>query len=153
MNIFYLDNNLTLSAQYYMDRHIVKIPLEIAQMLSTAQSIYHIPSAYKPTHCNHPTNVWVRTSKQNYDWTCMMGLELCKEYTYRYKRVHACQSIIENCIKNMPPLADIGLTQFYLAMPNDCKMDNVVDSYRQYYIKYKKHLAKWKNRNVPSWFV
>lgn len=35
MNIFILDENIEKSAQAHCDRHIVKMPLEMAQMLST----------------------------------------------------------------------------------------------------------------------
>ena len=46
MNIFYLDKNLTINAQYYMDKHIIKQPLESAQLLCGA--LY-----FKSLHMNH----------------------------------------------------------------------------------------------------
>ena len=36
MNLFYLDENLDLCAEYHVDKHIVKMPLEVAQILCTA---------------------------------------------------------------------------------------------------------------------
>ena len=36
MNLFYLDEDLDKSAQYHVDKHIVKMPLEAAQLLCTA---------------------------------------------------------------------------------------------------------------------
>ena len=40
------------------------------------------------------------------------------------------------------------------AMPDDCKIENdSIASYRKYYQLYKSHIANWKMRNVPSWYV
>jgi len=36
MNLFYLDQNLDKCAEYHVDKHIVKMPLEVAQLLCTA---------------------------------------------------------------------------------------------------------------------
>ena len=36
MNLFYLDEDLDKCAQYHVDKHIVKMPLEAAQLLCTA---------------------------------------------------------------------------------------------------------------------
>ena len=35
MNLFYLDENLDKAAEYHVDKHIVKMPLEAAQILCT----------------------------------------------------------------------------------------------------------------------
>ena len=32
------------------------------------------------------------------------------------------------------------------------KVDDYVQSYRNYYIGDKKRFATWKNRDIPSWF-
>jgi hypothetical protein len=36
MNLFYLDDNFEKCAEYHVDKHIVKMPLEVAQLLCTA---------------------------------------------------------------------------------------------------------------------
>ncbi|MEK9894850.1 MAG: hypothetical protein VW518_00305, partial [Burkholderiaceae bacterium] len=36
MNIFVLDKDLDKCAEYHVDKHIVKMPLEVAQILCTA---------------------------------------------------------------------------------------------------------------------
>ena len=41
----------------------------------------------------------------------------------------------------------------YLAMPDDVKQEDVVQSYQDYYINYKKDFAKWTNREVPQFMV
>lgn len=45
----------------------------------------------------------------------------------------------------------IGNTPFYLAMPDDCKSEDPVESYRKYYLNYKAYFAKWFDK-TPYWF-
>lgn len=150
MNIFVLDTDPATAAQMHLDKHVVKMPLETAQMLCTINAGYDIPVPYKPTHKNHPCTVWANSSKANYQWLVELGLSLCKEYTYRYKKVHACQKIIEAlrvCPTNIP---DGSLTKFAQAMPDDCKQDDAQQAYQAYYKQHKNHIAKWTGRSVPS---
>ena len=58
MNIFVLDYNLEKCAQYHCDRHVVKMILESAQILSTALRMNGIVKGYRLTHINHPFTVW-----------------------------------------------------------------------------------------------
>ena len=79
-------------------------------------------------------------------------MELCKEYTYRYGRRHKSQDVIEWCLTNKPNISDTEFTEPPKAMPDEYKVNNVIESYRNYYIGAKKDFAKWKNRNIPEWF-
>jgi hypothetical protein len=82
-----------------------------------------------------------------------LGLELCKEYTYRYGKRHKSQQVIEWCLVNKPTLKENNdITPFALAMPNECKIGNAVESYRNYYMVEKRRMASWKNRQTPEWF-
>ena len=57
MNIFILDKNPKLAAAMHCDKHVPKMILETAQMLSTAHRVYDTPQAenlYKQAHLNHP---------------------------------------------------------------------------------------------------
>jgi len=101
---------------------------------------------------NHPCTQWANASKENYDWLCSLNLELCKEYTKRYNRRHAGEDITQWYIENAPYLPNSGMTPFVLAMPDDCKSDDPVESYRNYYIYHKYKFAKWKTK-VPNWYI
>ena len=154
MNIFVLDKDITRAAQAHVDKHIVKMPLETAQMLCTARHELgdnpdDIP--YRKTHTNHPCSVWARQSLANYTWLCDMGMELCKEYTHRYDKTHKCEAVIQDCITNTPEFDRTDLTEHAQAMDDEYKLDNPVFSYRNYYNKAKSHLHSWKNRPVPVW--
>ena len=70
MNLFYLDRDPVEAARMQCDRHVVKMILETAQMLSTAHiELDGKQVAYKATHKNHPSTVWVRSSSLAYNWT------------------------------------------------------------------------------------
>lgn len=154
MNIFVLDWDVKKCAQYHNDKHVVKMILETAQLLCGAHhmtnSPYEIP--YKLSHKNHPCSIWVRESIDNYLWLCELGLELCDEYRYRYGKRHKSLDIIEWCVVHKPKLSNKGFTLPALAMPDQYKTKDIVESYRNYYIGDKKVFSKWKNREEPYWF-
>jgi hypothetical protein len=152
MNIFFLDFDTQKCAQYHCDKHVVKMILETAQLLCGAHHVTGGNAQYKLSHKNHPCAIWTRESLSNYLYLCDLGLELCKEYTYRYGRRHKSQDVIEWCVTNKPNINDIGFTTPPKAMPDEYKVMDVVESYRNYYMGAKKDFAVWKNRDTPEWF-
>ena len=156
MNIFVLDIDPVIAAQSQCDKHVVKMILESAQLLSSVHHLTNsIPGLYKLTHKNHPCSIWARTSISNYKWLCSHALGLCNEYTFRYNKIHASQKIIELCANNIPEIPEVGLSKFALAMPEEYKTDDPVLSYRNYYIKDKAKNIKinFTKRDVPKWFI
>ena len=160
MNIFVLDPDPKIAAQMHLNKHVIKMILESAQMICTTHhlhpnldvSSYNIP--YKKTHMNHPCTKWVRSSLSNYKWLMELTSELNTEYRYRYDKDvnHKSWDAIKDL--PLPALDDIGFTEWARAMPDECKIDNnPILSYRKYYIIFKKDFAKWKNRDVPNWFT
>jgi Pyrimidine dimer DNA glycosylase len=154
MNIFALSNDVREAAKWHLDKHIVKMPLETAQLLCTAlletKSVDTTP--YKMTHLNHPCSKWARASKANYQWLCSLGIELCTEYTYRYNKRHKCQDVIEWAQSQQLNVDKQDMTPFAQAMPDDFKKEDGVEAYRSYYIGAKSHIASWKNRTKPEWW-
>ncbi len=155
MNIFVLDWDVKKCAVYHNDKHVVKMILETAQLLCgvhhlTDNNTTHIP--YKLSHKNHPCAIWTRQSLSNYLYLCELGLELCNEYSFRYGKRHKSQDVIEWCMENKPKIVDIGFTKPPMAMPDKYKVDDVVESYRNYYLGEKKHFSFWKKRSSPYWF-
>lgn len=155
MNIFVLDLDPKKCAIYHANCHVVKMVLETSQLLCgvhhMTDSQYEVP--YKLSHKNHPCSVWSRECVENYVWLCDLGISLCEEYTYRYGKRHKSQDVIEWCLIHIPNIPSYGnITPFALAMPDECKVNSAVESYRTYYITHKKSLGIWKNRDVPEWF-
>ena len=160
MNIFFLDFDTKKCAKYHCDKHVVKMILETAQLLCgvhhvtdqvTPQVTPQVP--YKLSHKNHPCAIWTRESLSNYLYLCDLGLELCKEYTYRYGKRHKSQDVIEWCLMNKHDIVDKDFTTPPKAMPDEYKVGDVIQSYRNYYVGAKKDFCKWKNRDIPEWFL
>lgn len=161
MNIFYLDTDATKCAQFHCDSHVVKQILESAQLLSTAHRILDEgflskelnDNLYKTSHQFHPSFKWVSNSKGNYEFLYNLLEELLKEYTYRYHAKHACSDLL--AFLKEPPMCidDKGFTKFTQVVPDDCRNDNPVEGYRDYYKKYKVHLLSYKVRDIPEWLL
>lgn len=154
MNIFFLHIDPKLAAQYQCDKHVVKMIIETAQLLYCAHWMLcpeEVPTtAYKKSHPKHPSAIWARESIENYTWLCQLGIELCYEYTHRYGKTHKTQYHIEWLIANIPkniPL--IKMTPLRLAMPDEYKREDPVESYRLYYIGAKTKLMQYTKRDKP----
>jgi hypothetical protein len=179
MNIFVLDLDPQKCAEYHCNKHLVKMIIEHNQILGsiayTARGIqkkkeitesfiqkvfpdfprkdeHNISKPYGIGYVNHPCTKWAGESLLNYAWLCDLNMELCKEYTNRYKKIHSGESITQWYIKNCPDIPVKGLTPFPQAMPDDCKDSDVVTAYRNYYNKHKVKFAKWPEGKTPFWW-
>lgn len=97
MNIFFLDRDPELCAKAHYDKHVVKMILEYAQLLSTAHHVLgsdvNPECIYKEAYKNHPCAIWVRQSPRNYYWLVGLWLNLLKEYYFRYGKIHASSAL------------------------------------------------------------
>ena len=114
-----------------VDRHVVKMILETAQLLSTAHRVIDgvevveqkyvngsLPARYRKvkrwklkdgrdnelyqaTHINHPSAVWCRAGHQNYLWLFDHFLPLLNEYTHRHGKNHKCGAMVD-VLSNLP---------------------------------------------------
>jgi|TARA_R110000824_G_scaffold25739_3_gene89312 hypothetical protein len=156
MNIFYLSRDPAKASKYHCDKHVVKMILESAQMLSTAHRILDGDSCdkslYKATHKNHPSTVWVRSNSYNYQWLYSLLCNLCSEYTFRYKKTHATQRLLKplkSCPNNIPK--NKTWVEPPQCMPDEYKCTDTVEGYRKYYIGEKMRFAKWAYSDTPEW--
>lgn len=182
MNIFYLDSSASIAAQYHVDKHVVKMILESAQLLCTAHRVidgtqtkiakttkagkvksvaaYQLQDSHKDsllysvTHINHPSAVWCRANINNYMWLYELFVHLCEEYTYRYGKRHKTDLMLSGVLKSAPiSISTHSFTQPAQAMPEKYRCSDSIQAYRQYYINEKRSFAKWSKRNVPDWFI
>jgi hypothetical protein len=156
MNIFYLHNDPEICAAYHCDKHVVKMILEYAQLLSTAHhELDGVPSieCYKSTHKNHPSAVWARQSMHHYRWLYRLLSHTCREYTKRYNKIHATErkGIVCNLMQLPYELRSVGWEDPPQCMPDEYKNINVIKAYRNYYIRDKGRFATWKNGS-PFWW-
>jgi len=180
MNIFVLDENPIIAAQMCCDKHIPKMIVESAQMLSTVhrmldgipekrpsrsgktiQTYYSFGDErddmyYLAVHKFHPCTTWTAESKTNYEWHYEHFRGLANEYEYRRNKIHATWNKLGIMLSKPPKnIPDIGLTEFAQAMSHypDCKVEgDPVQAYRNYY-HAAKPFAKWDwGRPAPSWW-
>ena len=57
-----------------------------------------------------------------------------------------------NDLSNKINITDVGITQPAKAMPDMYKVDDVIQSYRNYYMGEKQTFTTWKDRTIPNWF-
>jgi len=176
MNIFYLAEDPKVCAQYHCDKHVVKMILEYAQLLSTAHRVLDGKHTkvlsnsgkryvsnwimddssdavlYKVAHVSHPSNIWTRASGHHYIWLWRLWHNLCLEYTERYNKTHVSWKKLRTYL-SIPPqnIQDNGFTPPPQCMPDDCKKNDTVQAYRDFYMAHKREFATWKTQ-VPSWF-
>lgn len=201
MNLFYTNRDPQLCAQDHCDKHVVKMILEYAQLLSTAHrlldgkhvtaevllpnnkvkkiqawllegeiavtkvfaeegkrptarfEIYHGQKCYAVAHAHHPLSHWSRAASENYKFLYQLFVELCKEYTHRYGKVHSAEKLIQ-FLAQLPKNVPAGeMVDPPLSMPDEYKVNDAVISYQNLYVGSKSRFAKWTNRKPPEWFI
>lgn len=182
MNIFILDKDPVKAAQLQCDKHVPKMIVESAQMLSTAHRmldgyVEKRPSKsgkrlvnywvhpdknleevlYKAVHHSHPCTVWTMESVANYAWHYVHYRALAEEFEYRYGKQHKSWLLLKDVLfyppKNIPMEP---LTEFKLAMksnPECIALGDPVEAYRAFYqTKQSRFKMNWTCRPVPEWF-
>lgn len=157
MNIFILDTNPAKAASYHCDKHVTKMVLESAQIMSTVmhkKGLSHL-APYKPTHENRAPILWTERSRSNFEWLFTLYNYLNKEYTARYGKIHKCSkhTLTFRYANSFMSFEVEELTPFVQVMPEKYRIENdPVQAYRNYYMREKRGFAKWKNTRPPEWW-
>lgn len=147
MNIFVVDLDPNRAAKCLFDKHVVKMSLETAQILSTING-----GPYKITHTGHPCVKWAGEAIENYSWLVRHGLALCAEYEYRFGKVHKCREVIWLLETPYELSLPDGATPFVQCMPDMYKHQSTTIAYQRYYAS-KAAIAKWTKREPPPWWL
>lgn len=161
MNVFYLHIQPNIAASYHCDKHVGKMIIESAQLLATAHHEFGNGDqvTYKPTHKNHPSAIWVRQSRLHYDWLVDMACTLGREFNRRYGTLHKSYSVICNELVYAPPAMQklpLLWSPPTLAMPDEFKSDDHVQSYRKYYASKIATMPMLYNKgkqSAPQWLT
>lgn len=173
MNIFVLDSSPVLAAQYQCDKHVVKMIVESAQMLSTAHrlldgsvqhttkqtasgkvrrsKVWKLPDPnlefrlYAVAHPGHPCTLWTCESMANYIWHYEHFCALCDEYTFRYGKQHATDIKLRFWLDGAPAnIPDVDMTPFRLAMKSNPECMNEADPVGSYRKFYQTKQGRFK---------
>ena len=179
MNIFYLDEDIDKCAEAHVDKHVTKMQLETAQMLSTNiwidEVLGYIPRKvnsnetaelrsaadaagyptsirYRPCFFNHPCTIWMRESWENFEFSLLLVYALDSEAQWRGFNKHKSASMVHQLPlpKNLPSK---GFTMPRQAMPDEYLDEDPVKAYRGYYMDAKHHLATYTRRGPPTWWI
>ena len=160
MNIFGIEGNgrdidWVESAKSQDNYRVVKMILESCQMLCT--NLNHLygeqVAPYRSCHLNHPSTKWARESSANFLSLVEHTEAMLVEYKLRFNnRVHKCEVVLRRCME----LFDKKLfdkhdpTPLPLAMPDEYKSEDIVESYRKFYAS--KPRVRYPESKVPLWF-
>ena len=172
MNIFNLDKDPVICAEMHIDKHVVKMPIEYAQLMSTAHRVldgelylgktinnrnikrWRLSDErenvlYKASHINHPSAIWVRESVENYLQMYKLYKATLAEYTTRYGKCYGSHLSHQTVL-----ITDGHERQRCLSvcLITVSKTGNPILAYRKYYIREKKGFATWKGREIPEWY-
>ncbi|NBP56044.1 hypothetical protein EBU71_05825 [bacterium] len=164
----------------HCDKHVVKMIIEYAQLLSTAHRVLDGTSnnvltkskrkyttwihptplmestLYKSTMKNHPSAIWVRESITHYEYLKELWKHLSDEYTHRYGKTHSTYNKLKDVLKinpiNIPNLPFKDPPPAMSHFPDCIVPNNSLYSYYNYYIVAKNYFAKWTNRPIPVWY-
>jgi len=152
MNVFYTNTCPSVAASEHCVRHRNKMIIEYAQLLSTAHHVIDgdraIQGIYKCTHTNHPSAVWVRQGRTQYQWVLACAKRLCELYRadrwVDHKTLHTLQ-----ILTSFPS----GLRNTEWTDPPACVADHlkplnkpVQELYRMYMIE---KFNEWTTRDKP----
>ena len=163
MNRFIIEFNVEDIAKSLCDLHIVKMPLEEAQMLCTALW-HHAPEfaedcdLYKPVHQKHPCTLWAMHNAGNYRYAYSLYCAMRDEYTYRYGKVHGASKHREALYTGEEYIPEGWQTpqpQCFSGLDH-LKTDEQfpIKAYREFYKADKLKFARYsKGRSMPEWMA
>ena len=153
MNIFAVDADPISAARVLPDKHVTKMILESAQMLSIVFSKWYWDigtvakvngepfKTEKGAFRNHPCTQWAAASVENCAWLIQHACGLTTEFRERFGKAHGLEKSIFDTKRLFQGETGESITVFRLingfarAMPEDIKFDDSIDditAYRKY---------------------
>jgi len=160
MNRFIIEDTPQKIAKSLCDQHVVKMPLEEAQMLCTALW-HHAPeyaeehNLYKPVHQKHPCTLWAMHSRNNFIFAYILYCFMLKEYMYRYGKNHGASKHRYNIREGAKFIPELGITKHPQCFSghDELKTDEFfpIKAYRNFYRVDKLKFARYKYTDKPQW--
>ena len=159
MNIFAIENNKAgdidwiKSAQSQDNYRVVKMILESCQILSTVLNEQGIKAPYRSFNPKHPSCLWAAESSDNFKNLVIHCAAMIEEYEDRFNKIHKCKAVLNNIINLFDASKFITdkPTPLKMAMPNNFRSDNIVESYRRFYAS--KPNIRYPKEKISTWFV
>tara|TARA_R100000995_G_C3433440_1_gene99653 strand:- start:162 stop:653 length:492 start_codon:yes stop_codon:yes gene_type:complete len=162
MNRFIIEDTPHEIAKSLCDQHVVKMPLEEAQMLCTTLW-HHAPDyaeqkgLYKPVHQKHPCTLWAMENRANYVWAFSLYKAMLFEYYSRYMKKHGASKHFQSLWEGRfhVPCGQRTAHPQCFSGHDDLKTDEFmpIEAYRKFYIVDKARFARYKYTEKPKWFL
>lgn len=179
VNIFFTDWDPVVAARDSCDKYVVKVPVEVATMLSAVHwrtgydgpvgsgsplaydldtgKVLPAVGPYRNSRVIKSSSEiyrWLVKSRGNYDYAIAYGLELIEEYKRRYGGTHTTEGILLWLRDNYPDIPKGPMTEDVgLAMPDGYKdRGDPVQSYKEYLVHEKSGILKWDRGRMPGWY-
>ena len=179
VNIFFTDWDPAVAARDSCDSYVVKVPVEVATMLSAVHwrtgytgpvcsgmpprfsegTLYVLPAVgpYRNSRVIKSSSEvyrWLAKSTGNYGYAIEYGLKLVEEYKRRYGKLHLSEGALLWLKSNIPDIPDGPMTRDVgLAMPEVYKdRGDPVLSYRRYLVHEKHRILRWNRGTMPYWY-
>ena len=180
VNIFFTDWDPVVAARDSCDKYVVKLPVEVATMLSAihwrtgycgpvssgmqlsiGSNGMAVPAIgpYKDSRVIKSSSelyMWLTKSTGNYGYAIRYGLGLIDEYKKRYGKLHMSEGALLWLQHNIPNILSGPMTtDVGLAMPDVYKdRDDPTGSYKLYLVHEKYGVLKWNRGSaVPGWYT
>lgn len=167
MNIFAPHRSPRKCARSLDDVRLRKMVLETAQILCTVlnEKAGKKVTPYSSTHKGNQLTLWASTPR-NWMWLWDLGMELGREYHYRFGKMHASFMVIQMLIEASPkdwPKYDQWPKSWVNAARNlQLELDYThIKDHKKAYRKYLRRRwkidkkngrpPKWTKRGSPSW--
>jgi hypothetical protein len=161
MQLPFFDFDLQTNVIMMPDKWVIKLSIEVAQLIATSYTIEQLDQAPKTltgkvrsnlSHKRHPITRWANLSLSNWIHSLNFAFTTIEEYKYRYEKGDPFHiDFLRWCQNNIPKLPDIGFTEPY--KPIGYEELETFQAYRKYFIDKKQHIAAWRKRETPHWFI
>ena len=157
MNIFAIEgdeNNIDWikSAKSQDNYRVVKMILESCQILSTVLNEQGIDAPYRSFNPKHPSCMWAAESSDNFINLVKHCAAMIDEYRDRFNKTHKCEAVLKKIVGlyDASKFPTDKPTPLRMAMPDNFRSKNIVESYRRYYAS--KPRMRYPKDKVPLWF-
>ena len=159
MQLFILDTAPRLAAVMLCDKHLRKMCLETAQILSSVlynKNMTVPPELPKPYNPRHPVIAAVNNAWK-INWVLIYNSALQREYTYRFGKNHAYRKLVRVYMRLLYT-ADLNGADWSFARAFkefDSPGTDIVKAYREYYRRKKLIMRNmvYTKRLPPDWLI
>ncbi len=159
MNIFAIEKSpnsdkidWVKSAKSQDNYRVVKMILESCQILSTVLNEQGIKAPYRSFNPKHPSCLWAAESASNFANLITHCEAMIEEYEERFGKQHKCKDVLKQIVSIYDPtkFPTMRPTRLRMAMPDEFRSDDIVESYRRYYAS--KPRIRYPANKIPAWF-